>query len=123
MLRAVVHDEVVLGVPADLADDVERAVVERTLVEALSFDWAPPGAARTVQITADLAVRRASTWGATSTGNDRDPTVARGVRSVHLGYSSSHSPTPWQASTAGPSKRGLRCAGEPDRPTDVTLSP
>lgn len=58
MLRAVVHDEVILSVPADQADDVERAVVD-----ALSFDWAPPGADRTVRIDASLGNRRGRNWG------------------------------------------------------------
>jgi DNA polymerase I-like protein with 3'-5' exonuclease and polymerase domains len=34
MLRAQVHDEIVLSVPADQADDIAR-----TVVEALSFEW------------------------------------------------------------------------------------
>lgn len=58
MLRAVVHDEIVLSVPTDVIDDVERAVVD-----ALSFPWAPEGATRQVQIEAGLGERRGSTWG------------------------------------------------------------
>jgi len=57
MLRAVVHDEVVLSVPIDIVDDVER-----TVVEALSFPWAPPGSDAAVQIVAGL-VGRGRSWG------------------------------------------------------------
>lgn len=57
MLRAVVHDEVVLSVPLDVVDDVEQEVVR-----ALSFEWAPPGKSRTVQVTAGL-VGRGPSWG------------------------------------------------------------
>lgn len=46
-LRAVVHDEVVLSVPAADADEIERAVVD-----ALSFEW------RGVQILADRQRKR-----------------------------------------------------------------
>lgn len=58
MLRLQVHDEVVLSVRQDQADDVERAVVE-----ALSFQWAPPGCGRSVQIIAGVG-RRGANWGA-----------------------------------------------------------
>lgn len=58
LLRAVVHDEIVLSVPVDIADDVERAVLA-----ALSFEWAPPGASRTVRIEAGLGERRGRNWG------------------------------------------------------------
>lgn len=58
MLRAVVHDEIVLSVPADVVDDVERVVLD-----AMSFEWAPPGASRTVQIVAGLGERRGRNWG------------------------------------------------------------
>jgi DNA polymerase-1 len=60
-LRAVVHDEVVLSVPAELADDVER-----TVIDALSFEW------RGVQIIAEPQTRevdgrkvpiRGANWG------------------------------------------------------------
>lgn len=47
MLRAVVHDEIVLSIPATDAEDIKREVVN-----ALSFEWAPPGASRTVRIEA-----------------------------------------------------------------------
>ena len=50
MLRAQVHDEIVLSVPADQAEEVGRAVVE-----ALSFEW------NNVPITADVS-RPGSTW-------------------------------------------------------------
>jgi DNA polymerase I-like protein with 3'-5' exonuclease and polymerase domains len=58
MLRAVVHDEVVLSVPLDVIDDVEAEVLE-----ALSFPWAPPGKERLVQIEAGLGQRRGINWG------------------------------------------------------------
>jgi DNA polymerase-1 len=58
MLRAVVHDEVVLSVPLDVIEDVEAAVLD-----ALSFTWAPNGADKTVQIEAGLGERRGDNWG------------------------------------------------------------
>lgn len=58
MLRAVVHDEVILSVPADIVEDVER-----TVVESLSFPWAPPGGTYEVQIEAGLGERRGANWG------------------------------------------------------------
>lgn len=58
MLRAVIHDEVVLSVPADVIGDVERAVVE-----ALSFEWRPAGAGHPVMVVAGL-VGRGRNWGA-----------------------------------------------------------
>jgi DNA polymerase-1 len=58
MLRAVVHDEVILSVPVDDVDEVECAVVD-----ALSFMWAPTGAEYQVQIEAGLGERRGSNWG------------------------------------------------------------
>lgn len=58
MLRAVIHDEVVLSVPADSVDEIERAVLE-----ALCFDWIPPGGLLGVQVVAGL-VGRGSNWGA-----------------------------------------------------------
>lgn len=58
MLRAVVHDEIVLSVPVGVVDDVERAVVD-----ALSFPWAPDGARHHIQIEAGLGERRGVTWG------------------------------------------------------------
>jgi DNA polymerase-1 len=50
MLRAQVHDEIVLSVPADRAEEIGRAVVE-----ALSFEW------RGVPITADVS-RPGTDW-------------------------------------------------------------
>lgn len=50
MLRAQIHDEIVLSVPADQAVDVGRAVVE-----CLSFEW------KSVPITADVS-RPGSDW-------------------------------------------------------------
>lgn len=58
MLRAVVHDEVVMSVPIA---DVEE--VERVVLDALSFDWAPPGAALSIRIEAGLGERRGRNWG------------------------------------------------------------
>ncbi len=51
MLRAQVHDEVVLSVPADIAEDVRRAVVD-----AFTWEW------RGVPITADSSPL-GQTWG------------------------------------------------------------
>ena len=51
MLRAQVHDEIVLSVPAELATDVSRAVVE-----CMTFEW------NGVPILAD-ASRPGQTWG------------------------------------------------------------
>lgn len=48
MLRAQVHDELVLEVPEADEQDV-RAV----LAEAMTFEWAPPGASRGIHIVAD----------------------------------------------------------------------
>lgn len=59
MLRAVVHDEVILSVPVDIVVDVERVVLE-----ALSFEWAPPGGDLSVQIEAGLGKHRGANWGA-----------------------------------------------------------
>lgn len=57
-LRAVIHDEVVLSVPADQADDIERAVLD-----ALAFEWAPRPDCRPVRIEAGLGERRGLNWG------------------------------------------------------------
>jgi DNA polymerase-1 len=57
MLRAVIHDEIVLSVPADIVGDVEREVVR-----ALSFSWCPPSRTQPVQIVAGL-VGRGQSWG------------------------------------------------------------
>lgn len=51
MLRAQVHDEIVLSIPIDLVEDVSRAVVD-----ALSFEW------RGVPILADRS-RAGDSWG------------------------------------------------------------
>lgn len=56
-LRAVVHDEVVMSIPADRADEIEAQVLE-----ALSFPWAPRPDYRPVQIEAGLA-KRGQNWG------------------------------------------------------------
>jgi DNA polymerase-1 len=50
-LRMVVHDEVVLSVPAQSAEAIGREVQE-----ALSFEWAPPGASIPIQVLCDLSV-------------------------------------------------------------------
>jgi P4 family phage/plasmid primase-like protien len=52
MIRAVVHDEVVLSVPMARIDEVER-----TVLDALSFQWAPPGKDIPIQIEAGLGER------------------------------------------------------------------
>lgn len=57
-LRAVVHDEVVMSIPADRADEIEAQVIE-----ALSFSWAPREGYQTVDIEAGLA-KRGQNWGA-----------------------------------------------------------
>jgi len=56
LLRATVHDELVLSVPVDWADDVERV-----LVECMSFEWCPPGGSRPIKIMADVG-QRGQTW-------------------------------------------------------------
>lgn len=58
MLRAQVHDEIVLSVPAQDAVDVQRAVID-----ALSFEWDGPGGA-TVPIIADGGPTDRASWGA-----------------------------------------------------------
>jgi DNA polymerase I len=50
-LRALVHDEVVLSVPQDIAQDVKVAAEQ-----ALAFPWAPPGAKRPIMIQAEATV-------------------------------------------------------------------
>jgi DNA polymerase-1 len=49
MVRAVVHDEVVLSVPVGIVDDVEHE-----LIRALQFSWAPKGAKHEVKVIAEL---------------------------------------------------------------------
>lgn len=50
MIRAVVHDELVLSVPKKDAKEIENLVVE-----AMSFPWCPPGGTYEVQISAGIA--------------------------------------------------------------------
>jgi P4 family phage/plasmid primase-like protien len=47
MVRAFIHDEIILSVPAGSVDDVRAAVLD-----ALTFEWAPEGASEFVRITA-----------------------------------------------------------------------
>lgn len=56
MIRAVVHDELVLSVPAN---DVEE--IENLVITAMSFEWCPTGASNPVQITAGLN-KRGKNW-------------------------------------------------------------
>src|SRR5690606_4158429 len=58
MLRAVVHDEVVLSAPADIARHVEKAVVD-----ALTFEWAPAGASLLAPIEAGVVGPHGPSWG------------------------------------------------------------
>lgn len=58
MLVIVVHDEVVLSVPASDAEDVARQAKE-----ALSFHWVAPGQSRGVDIVADLPKHFGTSWG------------------------------------------------------------
>jgi P4 family phage/plasmid primase-like protien len=62
-LRAQVHDEIVMSVPEDRVDEIEK-----TVIEAMSFPWSPfwgeRGHSRTVQIEAGLGKRRGRNWGA-----------------------------------------------------------
>ena len=57
MLRCVVHDEVVLSVPAQDYDEVGRLVLD-----CLSFEWAPTACSRPVAVTAELGPRPGKTW-------------------------------------------------------------
>lgn len=57
-LRAIVHDEIVLSVPFEDADDYAEAITA-----ALSFDWAPPGADRPVSVMCGVEGLGTS-WGA-----------------------------------------------------------
>jgi DNA polymerase-1 len=57
MVRAFIHDELVLSVPEDSVEDVCRVVLD-----ALTFTWAPPGARHEVEVTAG-ASRPARSWG------------------------------------------------------------
>lgn len=58
MLRAIVHDEVVLSVPADIALDVAHAVTS-----AMSFEWRGVPIIAEPQKTRDGQVRFGRTWG------------------------------------------------------------
>jgi DNA polymerase I-like protein with 3'-5' exonuclease and polymerase domains len=49
-LRGIIHDEVVLSVPAKDATEIGRLVVK-----CFEREWAPPGASRTIPILADLS--------------------------------------------------------------------
>jgi DNA polymerase-1 len=57
-IRCVVHDEVVLSVRPEDADEVTRVVKD-----ALSFHWVAPGRARGVDVVADLPKNYGTTWG------------------------------------------------------------
>jgi hypothetical protein len=56
-LRAVVHDEIVLSIPADQADEIEAAVLA-----AMSFDWAPRAGYTPIHIEAGVG-KRGRNWG------------------------------------------------------------
>jgi len=58
MLRAVVHDEVVLSVPRHDAHDIYK-----TVIDSLSFPWTPPHGSRPIYITAGLAGPPSPSWG------------------------------------------------------------
>jgi DNA polymerase-1 len=58
MLRAQVHDEVVLSVPRDIAVDIQRAVID-----ALSFNWQAPSG-EVVPIVAEGGPVDRESWGA-----------------------------------------------------------
>lgn len=57
-LRAVVHDEIVMSIPADDADDIEAAVLD-----AMSFEWAPRPDYQPIRIEAGVG-KRGRSWGA-----------------------------------------------------------
>jgi DNA polymerase-1 len=52
MLRFLVHDELVFSIPLADADRLEELILE-----AMNFEWAPPGASLPVKASADLAKR------------------------------------------------------------------
>jgi DNA polymerase-1 len=56
MLRMLVHDELVFSIPLAEADRIEPLILE-----AMNFEWAPPGADLQVPVTADLA-KRGRNW-------------------------------------------------------------
>jgi DNA polymerase-1 len=57
MLRAMVHDEIVLSVPVEALEDVIRAVRA-----AMTWDWAPPGSRYAVPILCDVS-KPGANWG------------------------------------------------------------
>jgi DNA polymerase-1 len=57
MIKAFIHDELIFSVPKSQALEVRRHVVE-----CMTFDWAPAGASRPIQIIAD-ASPFGLTWG------------------------------------------------------------
>lgn len=58
MLRCVVHDEAVMSVRPEDAEEVAHVVKD-----ALSFHWVAPGKTRGVDVVADLPKRFGKTWG------------------------------------------------------------
>ena len=56
-LRGLVHDEVVLSVPATDAEEIQR-----TVIDCLSFEWEAPSG-KTVPITADGGPTDRTSWG------------------------------------------------------------
>lgn len=56
-LRAVVHDEIVMSIPADQADEIEAKVMA-----AMNFTWAPQDDFTPIRIEAGLA-KRGTAWG------------------------------------------------------------
>jgi DNA polymerase I-like protein with 3'-5' exonuclease and polymerase domains len=59
-LRVMVHDEIVMSVPEEYATEIGQMVQE-----AMTWQWAPPGAPRTVPILCDMNGPGTS-WGAIS---------------------------------------------------------
>lgn len=66
MIRAVVHDELVMSVPIKDAEEIEHLVVD-----AMSFPWCPVGGAYEVQITAGLNKRGVNWAGCYCKGCDK----------------------------------------------------
>src|ERR1041384_6396092 len=58
MLRAIVHDEVVLSVPDQDAEEIEHEVIR-----ALSFHWVAPGQSIGVDIVAEKSKKYGERWG------------------------------------------------------------
>jgi DNA polymerase-1 len=56
MLRLMVHDELVFSIPLADADRLEGLILE-----AMNFEWAPPGARLSVKVSGDLA-KRGMNW-------------------------------------------------------------